>query len=420
MKTPFISSQQSRSMANGHDVSFFTAKGQRGKGAKNSNKLRLFVSLPLCPLAVKSWLFSFAVNLSVGVFSFLWLTSDVGIAQSTGSQSTQQSGSSGKAEASPASPGMATLVTLDEDYRIGVNDVIEVQIEDAAELSGSYRIAKSGGFLMPFLGRITAQHKTPEELTKLITDGLRNRYLNDPIVKVVVKQYNSRSFFVQGAVRNPGVYQVEGKPSLLVLLTMAGGLSTENHSSTAFILRPTKQAAAPAEKNPTNEAPVKEAEKGSSPEVHQDAQTTNPQNEYTLLKVNINGLLVGRFEQNMYLEPGDIVNIPQSEIFFVAGEVLKPGSFSLNEGTTLRHAISLAQGTNFKADMKRGIIFRDEPGTGKKKEINVDIAAVMKGKSEDVPILPNDIIVVPNSRMKTITAPLLQALGTSAVRIPVY
>ncbi|MBS1811287.1 MAG: SLBB domain-containing protein [Acidobacteria bacterium] len=353
---------------------------------------------------------------SIGLASVLWLMPDLGLAQTTGSSAS----ATGTIKAEAPASGTSTLVTLDEDYRIGVNDVIEVQIEDAAELSGSYRIAKSGGFLMPFLGRLTAVNKTPEELTKLITDGLRGRYLNDPIVKVVVRQYNSRSFFIQGAVRSPGVYQVEGKPSLLVLLTLAGGLATDNHSSTAFILRPTKQnqttATISLENGSANETPAKTAE--SSPAA--EAQTTTPQNEYTLLKVNINGLLVGRFEQNMYLEPGDIVNIPQSEVFFVAGEVQSPGSFALKEGTTLRHAISLAQGTNFKADMKRGIIFRDDPGTGKKKEINVDIAAVMKGKNEDIPILANDIIVVPNSRMKSVTAPLLSALGTQAVRIPVY
>ena len=53
------------------------------------------------------------------------------------------------------------------------------------------------------------------------------------------KQYNSRSFFIQGAVRNPGVYQSEGKPSLLELITLASGLS-ETHGSTAFIIRRVK------------------------------------------------------------------------------------------------------------------------------------------------------------------------------------
>ena len=345
--------------------------------------------------------------------SLFWLALSLGCAQPTGNPA----GTTGKADApAPRSNAAASgaLVTLDEDYRIGINDVIEIQIEDAPELSGSFRITKSGSFLMPFLGRITAQNKTPEELSKLLTDGLRDRYLSNPNVKIVVRQYNSRSFFIQGAVRNPGVFQVEGKPSLLVLLTLAGGLA-ENHSSTGFILRPNKQSPSLPENNPSNQATTGQGD-GSSTE----AQTATPQNEYSLVKVNINGLLLGRFEQNMYLEPGDIVNIPQSEIFFVAGEVQKPGSFTMNEGTTLRHAISLAQGTNFKADMKRGIIFREDAGTGKKKELNVDIAAVMNGKQEDVPILPNDIIYIPNSKMKTVTAPLLQALGMSAVRIPVF
>lgn len=354
------------------------------------------------------------VSRGVISISLFWLALSLGFAQSAGNPA----GTTGKADLPMPSSGAATLgalVTLDEDYRIGINDVIEIQIEDAPELSGSFRITKTGSFLMPFLGRITAQNKTPEELTKLLTEGLRDRYLSNPNVKVVVRQYNSRSFFIQGAVRNPGVYQVEGKPSLLVLLTLAGGLA-ENHSSTGFILRPNKQSPSVSENNQSNQATANGQENSPSSE----AQTTTAQNEYSLVKVNINGLLLGRFEQNMYLEPGDIVNIPQSEIFFVAGEVQKPGSFTMNEGTTLRHAISLAQGTNFKADMKHGIIFREDSGTGKKKELNVDIAAVMNGKHEDVPILPNDIIYIPNSKMKTVTAPLLQALGMNAVRIPVF
>lgn len=355
--------------------------------------------------------------ISIITLSVFCLTMQRGLSQSAGNPA----GMGGKADVSaPASiattPG--ALVTSDEDYRIGINDVIEIQIEDAAELSGAYRIAKSGTFLMPFLGRITAQNKTPEELSKSITDGLRDRYLSNPNVRVVIRQYNSRSFFIQGAVRTPGVFQVEGKPSLLVLLTMAGGLA-ENHSSTGFILRPNKKVpvAIPPENNQTN--PLANKGEGQLPAVEE--QATIAQNEYSLLKVNLNGLLVGRFDQNMYLEPGDIVNIPQSEVFFVAGEVQKPGAFTVREGTTLRHAVSLAQGTNFKADMKRGIIFREEMGTGKKKEINIDLAAVMNGKLEDIAILPNDIVYVPNSKIKTVTAPLLQAFGVNAMmRMPIY
>ena len=116
------------------------------------------------------------------------VTIGIGFAQSSGGAP----GTTGKSETSSTGssvPVPGALVALDEDYRIGVNDVIEIQIEDATELSGAYRIAKSGTFLMPFLGRLTAQDKTPEELAKFIADGLRDRYLNNPTVRVVVRQY---------------------------------------------------------------------------------------------------------------------------------------------------------------------------------------------------------------------------------------
>src|SRR6185295_15536121 len=106
--------------------------------------------------------------------------------------------------------------------------------------------------------------------------------------------------------------------------------------------------------------------------------------KYELKSSNIIGLLKGRFDQDVLLEPGDIINIPASDVFFVAGEVNAPGSFALKEGTTLRQAISLAQGTNFKAALGKGVIFR-ENASGKQEEVHVDIGAVMSGKKQDIP-----------------------------------
>jgi protein involved in polysaccharide export with SLBB domain len=79
------------------------------------------------------------------------------------------------------------------------------------------------------------------------------------------------------------------------------------------------------------------------------------------------------------------VNIPPAKVFFVAGEVRAPGQFQLKEGTTLRQAISLAQGTTFKAPLNNGVIFRDDPETGKREEIRVDISQVMSGKKPTSP-----------------------------------
>jgi polysaccharide export outer membrane protein len=291
------------------------------------------------------------------------------------------------------------------------------------EVSKSIRVTAGGTFLMPILGRMKALGKTPEGLAQEIADGLRGDYLKDPKVSVLIREYNSRSFFIQGAVRNPGVFQIEGRPSLLTLITLAGGLA-ENHSALSFIIRRVKNESEGTvgyknelKSNPGSaQSGIQGPAAGGAPET---ARSDEEEPAYELVKVNINNLLRGNFGNNALLQPGDIVNIPPSDVFYVAGEVKAPGSFSLKEGTTLRQAISLAQGTNYNAAMEKAIIFRDDP-SGKRQEIPVDIAAVMKGKKDDIPIFANDIVIVPNSRMKSFGGALIKAFGlTTVTRMPI-
>lgn len=319
----------------------------------------------------------------------------------------------------------SVLAAMDEDYRIGPNDVLEIEVEDAPELSGARRVTANGTFLMPYLGRLMAKGKTPEDLSQVIAQGLDQKYLVNPRVTVVVKQYNSRSFFIQGSVRNPGVYQIEGRPTLLELVTVAGGLA-DSHASTVFIIRKVKPTE--TENNAVNTETTTGSAQRSRYSLASDAATSAPDADaakgnnlpqYTLIKANLAGLLRGNFNQNMFLEPGDVVNIPQTEMFFVAGEVNAAGAFALKEGTTLRQAIALAQGTNFKAALNRTVIFRENPQNGQREELHIDLGAVMSGKAEDQRIQANDIVMVANSKMKSIAAPLLSALGMQAVRLPI-
>jgi polysaccharide export outer membrane protein len=219
--------------------------------------------------------------------------------------------------------------------------------------------------------------------------------------------------YIQGAVFKPGVYQVEGRPDLMQMLVLAGGLQP-NHGSTAYIIRRVKvpageikaqEAAFKEEAKEQAQNPTAEAEKGDRPKLN-DAEWLSRQ--YTLIKLNINGLFKGRFDQNMFLEPGDIVNIMPTDFFFVSGQVKAPGSFQLKDGTTLRQAIALAQSFTPTASPGKGIIFRENPETGQRLELPVDMDAVMKGKKDDVIIFPNDIIVVPASGFKTFAVPALQ------------
>jgi len=293
----------------------------------------------------------------------------------------------------PASPSI--VVAPDQDYRIGPSDVVEVYILKVPELSREYRVNADGTIEIPFLGRIKAQKKTSQELGTAIADTLRGGYLVDPQVSVIVKQVNRR-FFIQGAVRSPGVYNIEGRPSLLELIAISGGLNPP-YGATAFIIRSVRPRQT-------------QAEAVSPPDAGSDSEA---QPEYKLERANVNALLRGEFGQNVTIEPGDIVHIPPSDVFFVAGEVKAPGSFPLKEGTTLRQAISLAQGANPLAAPGRAVIFRED-GNGQKREIPVDVGAVMRGRRQDIPILANDVIVVPNSKTKAAFMPVINAFGANA------
>ena len=321
-----------------------------------------------------------------------------------GWQSQQQQQPSGPdRQPSPGTPA-TVLVSPNEDYRIGPNDIIEVKVEDAPELSNTYRVSAAGTFPMAVVGRIQAVNQTADEIAKAITSRLiEEKYLKRPAVSVWVKQINSRSFFIQGAVRTPGVYQIEGKPSLLELITIAGGLA-ENSGSVVFIIRKLKNAA-PAS-----------AELAAGPGAASPGKQPEDEPQLELKRANINGLFRGVFDQNMMLEPGDLVNIPRADVFYVAGEVRQPGSFQLKEGTTLRQAIALAQGTSMNAAGGEGVIYREDPTTGKRLEIKVDVNAVMKNKKEDVLLQANDIVMVPNSRTKSVGNALLKALGMGVVQ----
>jgi polysaccharide export outer membrane protein len=225
------------------------------------------------------------------------------------------------------------LVDATEDYKIGPRDVIEIKVDDADELSKSYEIGADGTFLLNYVGRVAATGKTSDQLARMIEDGLREKYLKNPHVTVVVKQFNSHTFVIQGMVNRPGVYQVESRPSVFKLISIAGGLA-DGHGSTAFVFRELR-------KRPGNTASA-----GTESPTNGD---TAEEGDYTVTPINIAGFQRGKLHGNIFLEPGDTVSVPKADIFYVAGEVNAPGSFPLSDGMTVRQALALSQGTTSNA-----------------------------------------------------------------------
>ncbi len=85
----------------------------------------------------------------------------------------------------------------------------------------------------------------------------------------------------------------------------------------------------------------------------------------------------------------------RSRKFFVYGEVIRPGTYSLEENTTVLRAISMAGGFNRFGSSSRVKLLKprgDKPGYA---TVPVNIKAIMEGISEeDILLYPGDIVVV--------------------------
>jgi len=88
----------------------------------------------------------------------------------------------------------------------------------------------------------------------------------------------------------------------------------------------------------------------------------------------------------------------KSRKFTISGEVIKPGTYTLNEDTTVLKAISMAGGfTKYGSSSKVKILRPKKKGSGYK-NIKIDIKAILEGKAEkDILLMPGDIIVVSES-----------------------
>ena len=121
----------------------------------------------------------------------------------------------------PPTPDVAHLL---KGSTLGPGDVIAVRVFEEENLSNTYRLAADGTINMPLIGVVTAMDLTPEKLESAIEGKLRDGYLRNPQVTVLIKEANSRKVFVLGEVRKPGTFRYEDKMTIVQAVTLAGGL----------------------------------------------------------------------------------------------------------------------------------------------------------------------------------------------------
>jgi len=99
-------------------------------------------------------------------------------------------------------------------------------------------------------------------------------------------------------------------------------------------------------------------------------------------------------DSNVLLQHGDIVAVAEKQVFYIRGEVNKPGAYLLESDMTVLKAISLAGGFTQFANRKQVDILR-AGSRGVQEKVTVNLKAIEEGKKEDLPIHPDDTIIVP-------------------------
>lgn len=263
------------------------------------------------------------------------------------------------------------------DYKIGPQDLLEISVFEVEKLNKTVRVSSQGNINLPLLGILRVKGLTPEELEKEIKSLLAEKYIQDPQINVLIKEYRNQMISIMGAVIKPGVYDFTGQKTVLDLLVMAGGLR-DDAGRLLFIIRP-----------PNPEMSKKEKE----------SEDLKP----TTFIVGLEELLIkGDPTMNLPLLHGDVVNIPTAGKVFVGGEVKSPGGFPLTKRMTISQAITVAAGLTPKANGSETRIFRYS-GKGDEREVlKVNVYAIQKGKVEDPYVKENDIVIVPKSGAKTV------------------
>jgi polysaccharide export outer membrane protein len=117
----------------------------------------------------------------------------------------------------------AASIPENPDYRIGVDDILDIAVWNVAELQKTVPVRPDGKISLPLVNDVAAAGLTPMELRSLLTKQM-SAFVKDPDVSVVVREIRSLKISVIGQVKTPGRYDLRG-PATTVLdaLALAGG-----------------------------------------------------------------------------------------------------------------------------------------------------------------------------------------------------
>ena len=235
------------------------------------------------------------------------------------------------------------------------DDVLKISVYGNPDLATTTRVMQDGTITFPLIGVVPVGGVTPAEAESRIADRLnRGGFVRQAAVSVFVDQRSTvmtRSATLLGQVGQSGQYSIDpsspdGVTNLVALLAKAGG-PTEKAADYCYLIR---------------------KENGQPKRIRIDL---------------IDLLQNGNVKADVALNNGDVVLVPQMDVFYIYGEVQKPGQYKLERDMTIMQGVSVASGMTPRGSIRGIVVNRPENG----------IIAARPSEMTDR-LQPNDVVYV--------------------------
>jgi len=296
------------------------------------------------------------------------------------------------------------------EYIIGPGDVLTINLWtpssflsqdrtrffDEGYRQNSYNVVvrQDGKISYLFGDDVPASGLTINELRSVLTNQLKN-YIRNPRIELLIKEYKSKSALLSGQINvlqqgtsGPGKYPLTGKTTVLDLIATAGGAISGQVTANADL---------------------------------RNVEVVRKGRRYT---INVyNAMFRGDVTQNILLDDGDIVTVPElptyGERVYVFGEVNRQGIYRLKDSYDLLAALANCGSTTLvavKSDIK--IIREYKERQGKPIILSANLDEILKkgDMSQNVQLRDGDVVYVPRrtigdvNEFITNTVPLLEYL----------
>ncbi len=122
-----------------------------------------------------------------------------------------------------ASSATGATILSQHEYLIGPADELDITVFQVEDLSGTRVVSARGDIRMPLLGGVKVAGLSAQQVEDLLVTLYGEQYLQNPQISVAISHYASQQVTILGQVRDPGVYPLKGRTTLLQAMAMGGG-----------------------------------------------------------------------------------------------------------------------------------------------------------------------------------------------------